>query len=651
MALCSLRDIAKSFGEVEILSGVSMQLEREDKAGLVGANGSGKTTLLKVIMGLEKQDKGEVLTARNLSTGYLSQRPEIRAGITLGNYLERAAGDIVQLQEMLAALELQMASTAARENPDLQNDLLDRYSKLSQHFEQQGGYSAEHRVGEVAYGLGFKKEDFTRLVEGFSGGEKTRVQLASLLLQEHDLLLLDEPTNNLDADAITWLENYLASWRGALLVVSHDRFFLDRVAGKIFHLENRQVKTYRGNYTAFAAQRELEQRSESREYERRRVFWEKEKRFIQNARADERTKRQARSREKRLEKTQPVPAAPGSSQTMGLGFDFAGRSGDIVVSLENAGKAYGSKKILGGVNLEIRWGDRIAVVGPNGSGKSTLLKLITGEEPCTEGGVWLGPSVQLAYYDQDQGQLDPESTLVESIMETSGMMEREARHYLGRYLFRGDEVFKKIREISGGEKSRLALARTALGKNNFLILDEPTNHLDISGMEKLEATLVDYPGTLLLVSHDRYFVSRIATKIIEVRKGCATLFNESYPQYLERRARRQDDVVSGNSTAPGQARSARKEQREREKIERQRTLAKKREQRRVMQYVDELESLVQQAEKQVEALEVQLAEPAVYDDFEQARIIMGELQEARMQMQELIKAWEEAAEKLENMTL
>ncbi len=647
MALFNLQEVSKFFGNVEVLRNVSMQLNRGEKAGLVGANGTGKTTVLKIILGLERHDAGEVVSARGLSVGYLSQRPELAAGMTLRAYLENAAGDILNLKQKLSHLEQQMASPDERENPEKLNQLMERYGKLTQLFEQRDGYQVENRIREVAFGLGFKEEDLPRQLDSFSGGEKTRGRLAALLLQEHDLMLLDEPTNNLDMDAVQWLEKYLASWRGSLLVVSHDRFFLDSIAEKIFFLDSGQVKPYRGNYTAFAAQRSLEEKAQEKEYEKQQEILEKERRFIQTATADERTKKQARSREKRLEKIQPVNA-PSSRKTMNLGFDYAGRSGEIVAALEGVSKYFGSKLVFSQVDLEVRWGDRIAIVGPNGAGKSTLLKILTGEDICTRGSVRLGSSVRMAYFDQEQRQLDPDLTLVESIMEASGMLEKEARNYLGRFLFSGDEVFKRIRDLSGGEKSRLALARTALAECNLLILDEPTNHLDIGGMEKLESTLAEYPGTLLLVSHDRYFISRVASKVLEVRDGRVLLYKEGYHQYLESKAREQEQEDSSGSSAREQARSARRLQREQEKMERQRVIEAKRQERRARQQVEELEYQVQEVEKYISDLERQLADPAVYDDFEQARQIMEELSAARERLSELLKEWEDAAEALEN---
>lgn len=648
MALFNLQGVSKFFGDVEVLRDVSMQLDRGEKAGLVGANGTGKTTVLRIILGLESLDYGEVFRTRGLSIGYLSQRPELKAGMALWDYLEKSAGDILELKQKISDLEQQMASLEGRENPEKLNELMERYGKLTQLFEQRDGYQIENRIREVAFGLGFKEEDLLRQLESFSGGEKTRGRLAALLLQEHDLLLLDEPTNNLDLDAVQWLEKYLASWRGSLLVVSHDRFFLDSIAEKIFFLDSGQVKPYRGNYTAFAAQRSLEEKAREKEYEKQQEILEKERRFIQTATADERTKKQARSREKRLEKIQPVNA-PSSRKTMTLGFDYAGRSGEIVAALEGVSKYFGSTKmVFSHVDLEVRWGDRIAIVGPNGAGKSTLLKILTGEDFCTRGSVRLGPSVRMAYFDQEQRQLDPDLTLVESIMEASGMLEKEARNYLGRYLFSGDEVFKKIRDLSGGEKSRLALARTALAECNLLILDEPTNHLDIGGMEKLESTLAEYPGTLLLVSHDRYFIFRVASKVLEVRDGRVRLYKEGYHQYLESKAREQEQEDSSGFSVREQARSARRQQREREKMERQRAIEAKRQERRARQHVEELEYQVQEEEKYISDLEKQLADPAVYDDFEQARKIMEELSAARERVSELLKEWEDAAEALED---
>jgi ATP-binding cassette subfamily F protein 3 len=646
MSLFSLHNVTKFFGENEVLSSVSMQLEPGEKAGLVGANGTGKTTILKIIRGKEEYDGGKVFRSRGLSIGYLSQQPEYIFGATLQQYLELAVGDLADLKQKISFLEQEMASTEAKENPKTLGELMHRYGRLCSLFEQRGGYALEHRLRDVASGLGFREGDFSRRVEDFSGGEKTRVQLAALLLQEHDLLLLDEPTNSLDSDAIEWLEKYLTAWRGSLLVVSHDRFFLDRVVENIFLLDNKQVKKYKGNYSAFSRQRQLEQETELKEYYKQQRLISKEKSFIQNAKAE--TKRQAHSHEKSLEKLQRL-SKPARQKSMNLGFGFAGRSGKIVVSLDNVGKSFGAKKIFRGVTAELRWGDRVAIVGPNGAGKSTLLRIITGNESCTEGSVRIGANVRIAYFDQEQKTLAPDSTPLEIIMGASGMNEKEARNYLGGYLFQGEEVFKKVQDLSGGEKRRLALAQTALKESNFLILDEPTNHLDIASMEKLEATLVNYPGTLLLVSHDRYFLSKTASSILELRGGRATLFRGNYLEYLERKALLQQEKENQPASPQELAKIRRQEEREKAKKERQRLLALEREKRLARKKVDEVELQVHEAENMVSQLEKRLADPAIYNEFEKAREIIEELNTARERVKTLLEAWEKAAKALEDL--
>lgn len=644
MSLLSLHNITKSYGENEILSSVSMQLEPGEKAGLVGANGAGKTTLLRIIMEMEEIENGGIFRSQGLSIGYLSQRPEQMARASLWQHLESAAGNLTALKDKLGLLEEEMASTQAQKDQKLMQELVHRYGRLSHFFEQSGGYTLEHRLREVALGLGFTEDDFPRRVEDFSGGEKTRVQLAALLLQEHDLLLLDEPTNSLDFDAIQWLEKYLAAWRGALLIVSHDRFFLDRVAKIIYFLHGKQLKKYHGNYSIFSKQRQLEEAREKKEYSQQQKLFRKEKDFILNAKAE--TKRQAQSREKRLEKLQKLNK-PEEQKNMNLEFDYIGRSGKIVAALESVGKSFGAKNIFWGANVELRWGDRLAIVGPNGAGKSTLLRIITGEEPCTEGSVQIGSNVRMAYFEQEQKQLGPDSTPLDIIMETSGMAENEARNYLGTYLFRGDEVFKRIRDLSGGEKSRLALARTSLMESNFLILDEPTNHLDIAGIEKLEAALLSYPGTLLLVSHDRYFLTKIASSILEIRNGRVTYYKGNYQEFLEDKDSKQEENDLGRISPQEQAKARRREERELARINRQRLLALEREKRQAQQQADDLESQIQKAENVVSQLEKQLANPAIYDEFEEARAVIEQLNASREQVEILFEAWEKAVQTLE----
>ena len=677
MITMQLHNIKKAFGENTVLREVSFQVHRGERVGLVGSNGTGKSTLLKIITGEESADAGQFHLSKEIRVGYLSQKPDFKSDAILHDYLEQAMEELCLLKGEITSLEEEMAAAARQgqgdDSPRL-GALMERYGHLSHLFEERDGYNMEHRLRAVARGMGFGAAELERSLHSFSGGEKTRAQLAALLLQEPELLLLDEPTNNLDSEAVEWLENTLAAWRGALLVVSHDRYFLDRVANSVVVLDKGVARTYRGNYSDYQRKRREEDDAALKAYQKQQAVVEKEQAFIRNATADERTKKQARSREKRLEKMEPLEGS-SSKRDMKMKLGFAGRSGKLVLGLENVSKSYGELTVFGGANLEINWGDRVAVLGPNGAGKTTLLRIITGEESPTSGRVRVGPAVQITYFDQEQRQLDLNSTPLNAIMDASGMDIREARQYLGSYLFQGDDVFKKVATLSGGEISRLALAKMGLVAGNFLIMDEPTNHLDIQGVEELESTLANYPGTLLVVSHDRYFVSRTAESILEVQGGGVRLFRMGYMDYREIKAKEnaaQSEATTGsppgrstasatvgmhgkgimdkNSAAmPSGEKTAKRERQQQEKNQRQEMLTRRRNHRAVQQRLNTLEHEIEQAEAIVVQLEERLAEPSIYDCYSDVRVVTDELKEARQKVESLYAEWEKAAALVEEL--
>ncbi|MDO9535124.1 MAG: ABC-F family ATP-binding cassette domain-containing protein [Bacillota bacterium] len=644
MSLINCQNIHKYYGDHKVLAGVFMQLNPGEKLGLVGANGSGKTTLLNLIMGEEAADEGQIFLAKGISPGYLSQKPGGLPQATLQDHLNDAVRDLLFLKKELTALEREMALPHLKKEDDALAALVKKYGQIRQLFEDKGGYALEKRQREVSRGLGFNEEDLNRPVAEFSGGEKTRVQLVSLLLQEPDLLLLDEPTNYLDTDALEWLENYLRDWPGALLVVSHDRYFLDRVVTRIIALKGGELKSYRGNYSAYNSQREIQEISDDKAHKKQQAAVKKDLDFIRTASAGERMKKQARSREIRLSKLKPA-AGTVKERTMNLDFGYAGRRGQVVLEFKNVSKAFEKTKLFENASFEIKWGDRVALVGPNGAGKTTLLRIVTGEEMQSTGTIKIGNSVKIAYFDQEQEQLKLSGTPLETIINASGLLESEARKHLGRYLFRGDEVFKKNAELSGGEKSRLALAKVALTEGNCLILDEPTNHLDITGVEELEDALADYPGTLLVVSHDRYFIARMATRILEIRDGRVRFFKGTYPEYEEKKAWEREN--NPPTAQKDEKLISRQEQREKEKKEREKTLALRREKRILEKRISELEEDIHGEEKKAALLEKQLADPDLYKNFDEARMISEEFKSVRERIHVLTEEWEKVLSQLD----
>ncbi len=637
MPVLTLSQIDKSYGTDTVLSGISLQLQPGEKAGLIGPNGSGKSTLLKIITGEMEPDRGEVHLARGARIGYLPQQAGDIAELTLRGHLEYPLRDLINLGREIAALEKEISVIAEKEGRTPEQ-LLERYSEMVARFENDGGYQYESKLYGVARGLGFAEEDFDRPIEGFSGGEKTRARLAGLLLQELDLLLLDEPTNFLDLSALEWLEKYLRDLNCALLLVSHDRFFLDRVTGTIFALQGHKLKTYSGNYTAYQDKLEQERLSTDREYKKMQLLKEREERLVREAKADERSKRQARSRQKRLDKLDTVERIE-ESRGFKLGLGYSGRSGRLVIELDQVSHSFDQNSIIKDVSFAIEWGDCIALVGPNGAGKTTLLKIISGLLKPSAGTIRLGPAVRIIYFSQEQEQLIPHHNLVESITNCSELDVKEARNHLGKYLFRGDDVFKQVRDLSGGEKSRLALARLALSSGNCLLMDEPTSHLDLPALEELEKVLAGYPGTLIIVSHDRYFLKNLANRVIELDEGQLTTYNRSFEEYLE--------LKESGAAKPLEEVEQKNLDKQKRQQEHRRRQAEQRALRRLKDEHTRLENDISSAEAEIAALEQALSDPEQYGDLEKLAALGKNLEEARNSLDEMLARWETLSTELE----
>jgi ATP-binding cassette subfamily F protein 3 len=567
-------DLAKGYGAEQIFSGVSFEIQARDRIALVGVNGSGKTTLLRIIAELERPDRGTLAFAGDVRAGYLPQEVVFPPDQTLHDYMLGAFERLLAVEAELRAVE----SALGRGGQDgALADLLDRHAGLLHEYEFGGGYSYQSRLREVLAGLGIGEERLEQSLGSFSGGQRTRVALARLLLSEQDLLLLDEPTNHLDLGATEWLEGYLSQTRPAVVVVSHDRYFLDKVAGRTWEMEDGRLECFTGNYTRFAEQKAERLLRQQKEYEAQQEHVERTEAFIRRYKAGQRS-RQARGRQKQLDRLERI-ARPREQGGVRLQLQSTLRSGDTVLATEDLAVAAGlpapppqraasgqpvlrvapkgrpvpaDRLLFRCPDLEVRRGDRIAIVGPNGAGKTTFLRVVTGETEPAAGRLYLGYGVQMAYYAQAHEQLDARRTVIEEIQAARPLGDEAARTYLGRFLFSGDDAFKPVRSLSGGERSRLALAKMALGNANFLVLDEPTNHLDLYSRAALEEVLGDFAGTILFVSHDRYLIDALATHVWEVAGGTLTAQIGGWSAYVAARERRQAVARSAGGTAsPG----------------------------------------------------------------------------------------------------
>ncbi len=643
MSQLSLCGVSVSFGGQPVLKNLSLQLHPGEKAGLIGPNGSGKTTLLRIISGELEPDSGTVSLARGTTVGYLPQELNFNAGGTLRAYLEQALRELFLLKEEMARLEQKIAASAGKRDGEELEALLQKYGQASAQFEAAEGYSAASRIQAVALGLGFKETDLERDLHKFSGGEKTRARLAALLLQQPDLLLLDEPTNFLDLEGVEWLERYLRDSTSSLVVVSHDRYFIDKVAGRIFSLQEGSVKSYRGNYSAYLVQREQEREAAERAYRKRQALLEREERLIREAKMDERSKRQARSRQKRLDKLEAVER-PVENRSFTPGFDYSGRGSRRVIRFEGVSKSYGHRVLFSDLSFEINWGDRVALVGPNGVGKSTLLKLIAAVEKPDKGRISLGPAVNVTYFAQEQDQLHPEHTLLDAIIASSDLDIKQARNHLGAYLFQGDAVYKKVKDLSGGEKCRLALARLALSEGNCLLMDEPTGHLDLPAIEELEKALQNYPGTLIIVSHDRFFLQHLVNRVMELSQDGLRMFNGSFQYYLEQREKSAASAgPSGKVADTGDALKQKRREEYRRRQERRRL------ERRLQEEQARLEDSITAVEENIARLEKALASPEHYGDYNSLLELSSSLEEEKEKLAAYLARWEEISLQLEQV--
>ncbi len=639
--ILSCQNIKKQFGEDTILKGCSFYVEEYEKAAIVGINGAGKTTLLRIIMGELPADEGAVVLSRGKTIGYLPQLVTFDSENTIYDELLSVKQNLISLEQQMREAEMQMKRVSGGELDALMN----LYASLTHQFETENGYAYRSELTGVLKGLGFAEEDFTRQIQTLSGGQKTRVALGKLLLLKPDLILLDEPTNHLDMDSIAWLETYLMNYKGAVLVVSHDRYFLDRIVTKIVEIDLAETTVFSGNYTDYAAKKEQLRISRWNAWQNQQREIRHQEEVIEKLRSFNREKsiRRAESREKMLQKIDVLEKPTQSRTDMKMRLTPRILSGNDVLSVTALKKSFDSITLFDHLDFELKRGEHVALIGSNGTGKTTILKIINDLIPADEGKIRTGTNVQIGYYDQEHHVLHPDKTLFEEIADAyPTLTNTEIRNTLAAFLFTGDDVFKLVRELSGGERGRVSLARLMLSESNFLILDEPTNHLDIMSKEILEDALNHYEGTVLYVSHDRYFINRTAHRILDLSERTLTNYLGNYDYYLEKRTQAAADSASASSAAVMPA--ADKESKQEWKNQRQQQAQK----RKLENDLKKTEHAIEALESRNEELDALMALPENCTDAAKLAALSREKEENTAKLEELYTEWETLSEKAED---
>ena len=643
MPILSVSHLGKSFGAERIFADVSFKIDEHDRIGLVGPNGAGKSTLLDILAGLQEAEEGTRSLTRDARIGYLTQYTDFRPAHTLREEMLTVFEHVRAWEHDLSALAQKLATPEARTGQAVREQLLARYADLQAQIEHAGGYTYENKVDQVLDGLGFTREQQAAPVQHLSGGQRTRAALGKLLLQEPDLLLMDEPTNHLDLEALEWLETYLNSWKGAMVIVAHDRYFLDKVVSRTIELAFERIEEYPGNYTTYLRLREERMERRMREYEAQQAHIAHTEEFIRRYKAGQRS-REARGRQKLLDRMERV-ARPQDFAEMNFEFSPVIDSGQVVLSTQRLVAGYPARQpgdepnLLARVaDLELLRGDRVGLLGPNGAGKTTLLRTIIGELAPLSGQANVGHNVRIGYYSQTHAGLNVERTIVDEIRQVSALSEDGARSFLARFLFSEDDVFKTIGSLSGGERSRVALAKLTLQGSNFLILDEPTNHLDLQSRQFLEEVLGDFGGTLLFVSHDRYFVDALATKVWIIEDGVLIPYLGNYTEY---RTRKRPLVLDVPAPLKTNGKAAPVPEKASKPASTRSSGSKK--SRVKVRTVEDVEKDVEKAEANLKIIEEKLAEAALKADAEQLRLLSAEHEQAKTHVDELLVEWEELA--------
>lgn len=642
--ILSCQNISKAFVENQVLKNVSFHIEDHEKAAIVGINGAGKTTLLRIIVGEMTPDDGQVVLTKDKTLGYLAQNSTVDTSHTIYEELLSVKADLLRLEEKIRECENNMKHA----DGDALEDLMKQYTSLTHAFETGGGYLYRSELVGVLKGLGFTEDEFSKPVATLSGGQKTRVALGRLLLQNPDLIILDEPTNHLDMNSIAWLETYLLNYKGAVLIVSHDRYFLDRIAGKVIEIDQSKATTFMGNYSDYAVKKEQLRVAAWNAYMNQQRDIKHQEEVIEKLKSFNREKsiKRAESREKMLDKIEVIEKPSEVRTDMKLTLTPRILSGNDVLTVEHLSKSFDSHKLFTDVNFEIKRGEHVAIIGDNGSGKTTLLKILNGLVPADQGTFRLGSNVEIGYYDQEHHVLHSEKTLFEEISDDYPYLNNtQIRNVLAAFLFTGEDVFKRISDLSGGERGRVSLAKLVLSNANFLILDEPTNHLDIMSKEILEDALNGYEGTILYVSHDRYFINRTAHRILDLTEGQFVSYVGNYDYYLEKHdtvmaaieASAPQNTDADNTAAAKAAESEVKLDWKAQKEEQARLRKKENDLKKCEEKIAELEARISE-------IDTEMSDPAIGTQVAKLQELSKEQTTCQEQLEKLYEQWEELAE-------
>ncbi|MGD6834632.1 ABC-F family ATP-binding cassette domain-containing protein [Sutcliffiella halmapala] len=640
MIILQINQLTKYFGADLILSNIKLEVQSKDRIALVGRNGAGKSTLLKIISNQLSYDSGDIIKPKDVTIGYLAQDTGLQTERSIWDEMLTVFSGLKEMENQMRTLEAKMGDPAYFEDGPLYARILKEYDEIQEAFKQKGGFQYEADIRSVLHGLRFSEFDYQTPIETLSGGQRTRLALAKLLLTKPDLLILDEPTNHLDIDTLSWLEGYLQGYPGALLIVSHDRYFLDKVVTTVYEISRKQSAKFLGNYSAYLAQKAEQYERDIKMFEKQQDEIAKLQDFVQRNLARASTTKRAQSRRKQLDKMQVMDRPQGDEKSASIMFDIDRQSGNDVLKANNLAVSYDRTPIFRHVDLSLSRGDSVALVGPNGIGKSTLLKTLVKQLEPLEGSFSFGANVSVSYYDQQQADLTSNKTVLAELWdEYPHKLEKEIRTILGNFLFSGDDVLKPVSTLSGGEKARLALSKMMLQRSNVLILDEPTNHLDLDSKEILENALIDYPGTILFVSHDRYFINRLATKVYELSRDGATEYLGDYDYYIEKKeeamelARLESEASSSSTVRSLQA--------EKEKPSYEQEKEAKRLERQKKRRLEEIEKEIEEIENKLEENESQLCLPEVYQDHEKVLELNTQNEDLQERLMVLMEEWEE----------